>query len=66
MRTTWMMPISFRFQDIVFEQDARVIETQKPELLPLDLQVELNHKVDRFSIAYRRWLKELGVVVGTV
>lgn len=55
-----------KFQDIVFEQDARVIETQKPELLPLDLQVELNHKVDRFSIAYRRWLRELGVVVGTV
>jgi phenylpropionate dioxygenase-like ring-hydroxylating dioxygenase large terminal subunit len=54
------------FQDIVFDQDAKVIETQKPELLPLDLQVELNHKVDRFSIAYRRWLKELGVVVGTI
>lgn len=55
-----------QFQDMVFDQDARVIETQKPELLPLDLQVELNHKVDLFSIAYRRWLKELGVVVGTI
>ncbi|WP_246362429.1 aromatic ring-hydroxylating oxygenase subunit alpha [Paenibacillus alba] len=54
------------FQDIVFDQDAKVIESQKPELLPLDLQVELNHKVDRFSIAYRRWLKELGVKVGTI
>lgn len=55
-----------RFQDIVFDQDAKVIETQKPELLPLDLQVELNHKVDRFSIAYRRWLRELGVKVGVI
>ncbi|MFC0211952.1 Rieske 2Fe-2S domain-containing protein [Paenibacillus chartarius] len=55
-----------QFQNIVFEQDARVIETQKPELLPLDLQAELNHRVDRFSVAYRRWLRELGVVVGTI
>lgn len=55
-----------KFQNIVFDQDARVIETQKPELLPLDLQAELNHRVDTFSVAYRRWLKELGVVIGTV
>lgn len=55
-----------RFQDIVFDQDARIIETQKPELLPLDLQAELNHRVDIFSVAYRRYLSELGVVVGTV
>ncbi|MCR8633337.1 aromatic ring-hydroxylating oxygenase subunit alpha [Paenibacillus radicis (ex Xue et al. 2023)] len=55
-----------KFQDIVFDQDARIIETQKPELLPLDLQVELNHRVDLFSVAYRRWLNELGVVVGTI
>ncbi|GMK38837.1 chlorophyll a oxygenase [Paenibacillus sp. CCS19] len=55
-----------RFQDIVFDQDAQVIESQKPELLPLDLQAELNHRVDIFSVAYRRWLKELGVTVGTV
>jgi vanillate O-demethylase monooxygenase subunit len=54
-----------RFQDIVFDQDARVIETQKPELLPLDLQAELNHRVDIFSVSYRRWLNELGVMVGT-
>ncbi|QHW34851.1 aromatic ring-hydroxylating dioxygenase subunit alpha [Paenibacillus rhizovicinus] len=55
-----------RFQDIVFDQDAQVIESQKPELLPLDLQAELNHRVDVFSVAYRRWLNELGVKVGTI
>ncbi|MDT8860809.1 aromatic ring-hydroxylating dioxygenase subunit alpha [Alkalihalobacillus sp. MEB130] len=54
-----------QFQDTVFEQDAWIIETQKPELLPLDLQAELNHKVDILSVAYRRWLKELGVTIGT-
>ncbi|WP_066047736.1 aromatic ring-hydroxylating dioxygenase subunit alpha [Robertmurraya korlensis] len=55
-----------KFQDTVFRQDAWIIETQKPELLPLDLQAELNHKVDILSVAYRRWLKELGVTIGTV
>lgn len=54
------------FQNEVFAQDAWIIETQKPELLPLDLQAELNHKADRLSVAYRRWLIELGVKVGTV
>ncbi len=55
-----------RFQDTVFEQDKWIIETQKPELLPLDLQMELNHKADLLSVAYRRWLKELGVTLGTM
>lgn len=53
------------FQNTVFEQDAWIIETQKPELLPLDLQTELNLKVDSLSVAYRRWLIELGVKIGT-
>lgn len=54
-----------KFQDTVFDQDAWIIETQKPELLPLDLQLELNHKADTLSVAYRRWLIELGVTFGT-
>jgi vanillate O-demethylase monooxygenase subunit len=53
------------FQDTVFEQDKWIIETQKPELLPLDFQMELNHKADVLSVAYRRWLIELGVKIGT-
>lgn len=53
------------FQDTVFEQDKWIIETQKPELLPLDLQTELNHKADRLSVAYRRWIIGMGVRIGT-
>jgi len=45
-----------KFQDTVFEQDKWIIETQKPELLLLDLQMELNDKADLLSVAYRRWL----------
>ncbi|MEK8127613.1 aromatic ring-hydroxylating dioxygenase subunit alpha [Paenibacillus filicis] len=53
------------FQKRVIEQDAAIVESQRPEELPLDLQAELHLKADRVSIAYRRWLKELGVTYGS-
>ncbi|WP_025717393.1 aromatic ring-hydroxylating dioxygenase subunit alpha [Paenibacillus sp. 1-18] len=53
------------FQKRVMEQDAGIVESQKPEELPLDLQEELHLKADRVSIAYRGWLKELGVTYGS-
>jgi hypothetical protein len=30
------------------------------ELLPLDLQAELHLRSDRITVAYRKWLKQLG------
>ncbi|WP_462410123.1 aromatic ring-hydroxylating dioxygenase subunit alpha [Neobacillus sp. Marseille-QA0830] len=54
------------FQDMIFNQDLAIVESQKPELLPLDLQAELHLKSDALAIAYRRWLDELGVETGTV
>ncbi|MFK2824752.1 aromatic ring-hydroxylating dioxygenase subunit alpha [Bacillus sp. B190/17] len=54
-----------KFQDDIFAQDKPVVENQKPEELPLDLQVELSLICDRVSIAYRQYLKKLGVVLGT-
>lgn len=53
------------FQDVIFTQDKPVVENQKPEDLPLDLQTELSLACDRMSIAYRRYLKELGIEWGT-
>ena len=53
------------FQDMIFSQDKPIVENQKPEDLPLDLQVELSLKCDRMSIAYRKYLKKLGVRLGT-
>ncbi|USG65529.1 aromatic ring-hydroxylating dioxygenase subunit alpha [Brevibacillus ruminantium] len=53
------------FQNMIFAQDKPIVENQKPEELPLDLQVELSLKCDRVSIAYRQYLKELGVTLGT-
>lgn len=50
----------------VFQQDARIIESQRPRRLPLDLQTELQLPSDRCSIAYRKWLKEQGVTFGAI
>ena len=44
------------FQDMIFSQDKPIVENQKPEELPLDLQVELSLKCDRVSITYRKSL----------
>lgn len=53
------------FQDTIFYQDLDIVQSQKPELLPLDLQAELHLKSDALTIAYRKWLNELGVENGT-
>ena len=52
------------FQDKIFAQDERILLSQRPEQLPLDLAAELHIKSDRLAIAYRQWLAELGVKVG--
>jgi phenylpropionate dioxygenase-like ring-hydroxylating dioxygenase large terminal subunit len=54
-----------QFQDRVTEQDRVVVESQRPELLPLDLQEELHLRSDRMAIAYRKWLKSIGLKYGT-
>jgi phenylpropionate dioxygenase-like ring-hydroxylating dioxygenase large terminal subunit len=53
------------FQDLVSAQDKVVVESQRPELLPLDLQSELHLRSDRMAIAYRKWLREIGLSYGT-
>jgi len=53
------------FQNKIVGQDVPVVESQRPELLPLDLQAELHLRADRMSIAYRKWLKEIGLTFGT-
>jgi phenylpropionate dioxygenase-like ring-hydroxylating dioxygenase large terminal subunit len=54
-----------RFQDEVTAQDLPIVESQRPEMLPLDLQAELHLRSDRTAIAYRKWLRQLGLKFGT-
>ena len=52
------------WQDGIFAQDRPILESQRPELLPLDLAAELNVRADRTTVMYRRWLRQLGVSFG--
>jgi hypothetical protein len=53
------------FEDLLANQDIPIVESQRPENLPLDLQAELHLRSDRTAIAYRQWLRKLGLSYGT-
>ncbi|MEQ1943156.1 aromatic ring-hydroxylating dioxygenase subunit alpha [Mesorhizobium sp. VNQ89] len=53
------------FQQMIFLQDRIILENQRPVLLPLEPRAEIPTRADACSVAYRRWLKEKGVVYGT-
>ncbi len=50
--------------DKIVNQDIPIVESQRPELLPLDMAAEMHVRADRVGVAYRRWLAELGVTFG--
>ena len=52
------------YQDFITAQDVPIVESQRPELLPMDLQEELSIRSDKISIAYRRYLKKLNISFG--
>ena len=52
------------FQDMITLQDVPVVSSQRPELIALDLAEELHLRSDRISIAYRKWLRQLGLRYG--
>jgi len=45
-------------------QDRRILENQRPALLPLDPAYEMPMRADASSMAYRRWLKGMGMQFG--
>jgi phenylpropionate dioxygenase-like ring-hydroxylating dioxygenase large terminal subunit len=51
------------FEEKVWGPDRAIVEGQRPELLPLDLTEELHLPFDRFAVAYRRVLGDLGYLV---
>lgn len=49
------------FSGKIMAQDQHIVESQRPEEIPLDLRNEMHIKVpDAFSIVYRRLLREFG------
>lgn len=53
----------YDFNRRVFEEDKAIVESQKPECLPLDPSMEAHIMADRSSIAYRRGLRDMGFSV---
>jgi phenylpropionate dioxygenase-like ring-hydroxylating dioxygenase large terminal subunit len=50
------------FEDTIFGQDQVVVESQRPERVPFDLADELHLKFDAVAVAYRKAMRELGLV----
>jgi phenylpropionate dioxygenase-like ring-hydroxylating dioxygenase large terminal subunit len=44
------------FMQLIFGQDKRILENQRPLRLPLDPRAENPARADAVSLAYRRWL----------
>jgi phenylpropionate dioxygenase-like ring-hydroxylating dioxygenase large terminal subunit len=53
------------FQNHLMSQDIPMVESQRPQRLPLDLQAEFHIPADKLSVAYRKWLKQMGLKFGT-
>jgi len=48
------------FEQLILDQDRPVVESQRPEELPVDLSAELHIRgVDLVSLEYRKWLVEI-------
>lgn len=54
------------FQDAIFEEDRRILTAQRPVCLPLDPQAEASCAIDRLSLAWRAYLRALGVGFGVI
>lgn len=52
--------------DVILGQDREIIETQRPERIPVDLRYELHHRSDLIGQRYRSWLRSLNITYGTI
>ena len=59
--TTGDVEAVYAFNAQIFAEDQVLVESQKPEELPLDLMMEAHFEADRSSTLYRRILAEWGL-----
>jgi vanillate O-demethylase monooxygenase subunit len=53
-----------QFEDTIFGQDQRIVESQRPEQVPFDLADELHLTFDAVAVAYRRAMRAQGLATG--
>jgi vanillate O-demethylase monooxygenase subunit len=49
------------FERVIFAQDQRVVESQRPAAVPFDLAAELHLRFDAVAVAYRRAMQANGL-----
>lgn len=49
------------FERVIFGQDQRIVESQRPAQAPFDLADELHLKFDAVAVAYRRAMRAQGL-----
>jgi vanillate O-demethylase monooxygenase subunit len=49
------------FERVIFGQDQRIVESQRPEQVPFDLADELHLRFDAVAVAYRRAMRAEGL-----
>ena len=49
------------FERVIFGQDQRVVESQRPDAVPFALAAEWHLKFDAVAVAYRRAMRERGL-----
>ena len=49
------------FEEVIFGQDQRIVESQRPEQVPFDFTEELHLKFDAVAMHYRRAMKKEGL-----
>ncbi|MDB5971572.1 MAG: Phenylpropionate dioxygenase, large terminal subunit [Hydrocarboniphaga sp.] len=54
------------FQDRIFHQDISILENQLPKRLPLYSRAEISVACDRSSLAYRAYLRGIGLRYGVI
>ena len=52
--------------DVIFNQDCAIVETQRPERIPVELRYELHHRTDLMGQRYRTWLRNKGITYGVI
>ncbi len=59
--TTGDLETVYAFNAMIFAEDQDMVESQKPEELPLDISMEAHFEADRSSTMYRKILAEWGL-----
>ena len=59
--------VSFHdFNEAVFDEDIPILESQRPQRIPLDPAAEMHQRADKLSAAYRQYLQALGLTYGVL